>query len=242
MADKIVVLDKGTVAQVGSPLELYNRPNGSVRRRLHRLADDEFRQGPAGRQARRGDHRHPARASRAVDERRANGRRSVRLAEHLGSDTFIYADADGLGQITVRVDGEAPTHSGDTDLSSRRARIAFTGSTRKAAGSVERKPRDRACVAAILNRPWTSIHERQTLRRRPRQPARRVSSFRTTGASRSQRRASSISAWAIFTAPIRPSISTISSAPGAIATGRSSARAFATPTRSCAKSSPRRTG
>ena len=28
MADKIVVLDKGSVAQVGSPLELYNRPNG----------------------------------------------------------------------------------------------------------------------------------------------------------------------------------------------------------------------
>jgi len=28
MADKIVVLDKGTVAQVGSPLELYNKPNG----------------------------------------------------------------------------------------------------------------------------------------------------------------------------------------------------------------------
>src|ERR1700677_5136212 len=28
MADKIVVLDRGSVAQVGSPLELYNRPNG----------------------------------------------------------------------------------------------------------------------------------------------------------------------------------------------------------------------
>ena len=28
MADKIVVLDKGDVAQVGSPLELYNKPNG----------------------------------------------------------------------------------------------------------------------------------------------------------------------------------------------------------------------
>src|ERR1700683_800725 len=28
MADKIVVLDRGSVAQVGSPLELYNKPNG----------------------------------------------------------------------------------------------------------------------------------------------------------------------------------------------------------------------
>ena len=38
MADKIVVLDRGSVAQVGSPLELYNRPQWPVRRRLHRLA------------------------------------------------------------------------------------------------------------------------------------------------------------------------------------------------------------
>jgi len=28
MADKIVVLDRGSVAQVGTPLELYNKPNG----------------------------------------------------------------------------------------------------------------------------------------------------------------------------------------------------------------------
>jgi multiple sugar transport system ATP-binding protein len=28
MADKIVVLDRGSVAQVGSPLDLYNKPNG----------------------------------------------------------------------------------------------------------------------------------------------------------------------------------------------------------------------
>ncbi len=28
MANKIVVLDRGSVAQVGTPLELYNRPNG----------------------------------------------------------------------------------------------------------------------------------------------------------------------------------------------------------------------
>ena len=41
MANKIVVLDKGSVAQVGSPLELYNRPNGLFVARLHRLAEDE---------------------------------------------------------------------------------------------------------------------------------------------------------------------------------------------------------
>ncbi len=71
MADKIVVLDRGSVAQVGSPLELYNQPERPVRRGLHRLADDEPRsRGASRREARRGDHRHPARACRRLDHRR----------------------------------------------------------------------------------------------------------------------------------------------------------------------------
>ena len=37
----------------------------------------------------------------------------VRLAEHLGSDTFVYADVDGLGAFTIRVDGEADLKPGD---------------------------------------------------------------------------------------------------------------------------------
>jgi multiple sugar transport system ATP-binding protein len=37
----------------------------------------------------------------------------VRIAEHLGSDTFIYAEVEGQGQMTVRVEGEAPRKAGD---------------------------------------------------------------------------------------------------------------------------------
>ena len=69
MADKIVVLDRGSVAQVGSPLDLYNKPQRAFCRGLHRLADHEPDQGPARGQARRRDHRHPARACRRVDHR-----------------------------------------------------------------------------------------------------------------------------------------------------------------------------
>ena len=36
LADKIVVLNAGKVEQVGSPLDLYNKPQQPVRRRLHR--------------------------------------------------------------------------------------------------------------------------------------------------------------------------------------------------------------
>ena len=31
-----------------------------------------------------------------------------RLAEHLGSDTFVYLEADNIGPMTVRLSGEAP--------------------------------------------------------------------------------------------------------------------------------------
>ena len=42
LADRIVVLDRGAIAQVGAPLELYTCAGEQVRRVLHRLADHEF--------------------------------------------------------------------------------------------------------------------------------------------------------------------------------------------------------
>ncbi len=51
MADKIVVLNAGNIEQVGSPMELYQPPEEPVRRRLHRLAEDEPHQWRGGRQA-----------------------------------------------------------------------------------------------------------------------------------------------------------------------------------------------
>ena len=42
LADRIVVLRAGGIEQVGTPLELYNEPGQSLRRRLHRLTEDEL--------------------------------------------------------------------------------------------------------------------------------------------------------------------------------------------------------
>jgi multiple sugar transport system ATP-binding protein len=36
----------------------------------------------------------------------------VRLTEHLGSDTFVYAEGDGIGPLTLRLEGEAPLAPG----------------------------------------------------------------------------------------------------------------------------------
>jgi multiple sugar transport system ATP-binding protein len=107
MADKIVVLDKGSVAQVGTPLELYNRPNGlfvagfigSPTMNMIRGASAEKR--GAATLGIRPEH---------VDVSTTAGEwpATVRLAEHLGSDTFVHAEGDGIGPLTLRLEGEAP--------------------------------------------------------------------------------------------------------------------------------------
>ena len=73
MADKIVVLNAGNIEQVGSPLELYERPGEPVRRRLHRLAEDEFCARRGGRRARRRHARRQARASQGSARRARAG-------------------------------------------------------------------------------------------------------------------------------------------------------------------------
>ena len=105
MADRIVVLNKGNIEQVGSPLELYNKPDslfvagfiGSPKMNLYR----ENRQPNMT-----PDHRHPARASRAFAK--DGNWTAMMLAEHLGSDTFLHVDAGPRGTLTVRASGEFP--------------------------------------------------------------------------------------------------------------------------------------
>jgi multiple sugar transport system ATP-binding protein len=45
MADRIVVMRDGYVEQIGSPLDLYDRPGKPFRRGFHRFAGDEPHQG-----------------------------------------------------------------------------------------------------------------------------------------------------------------------------------------------------
>ena len=112
MADKIVVLDKGTVAQVGSPLELYNRPNGLFVARFIGSPTMNLATGPSA--TRRGAVTLGIRPEHMqLSTTSGEWQAKVRLAEHLGSDTFIYAEVEGQGQMTVRVEGEAPRKPGD---------------------------------------------------------------------------------------------------------------------------------
>src|SRR6266404_4043139 len=112
MADRIVVLNAGSIEQYGSPLELYERPVnlfvagfiGSPRMNLIGQEGAE-RYGAATIGIR------PEHISVGRDGEGWEG--TVRAAEHLGSDTFFYVDSPGIGSITARYIGELGFRAGD---------------------------------------------------------------------------------------------------------------------------------
>jgi multiple sugar transport system ATP-binding protein len=111
MADKIVVLNKGEVAQIGSPLELYNKPNGLFVARFIGSPTMNLVTGPSA--AKRGATTIGIRPEH-LDLSTTSGEwaAKVRLTEHLGSDTFVYLEADNIGQMNIRLEGEAPNEPG----------------------------------------------------------------------------------------------------------------------------------
>jgi multiple sugar transport system ATP-binding protein len=107
MADKIVVLDRGAVMQIGTPLDLYNRPNGLFVAGFIGSPTMNIIRGPSAEKhgaAVIGIRPEHSDVSTTAGEWPA----TVRLAEHLGSDTFVHAEADGIGPLTLRLEGEAP--------------------------------------------------------------------------------------------------------------------------------------
>ncbi len=107
MADKIVVLDRGSVAQVGTPLDLYNRPNGLFVAGFIGSPTMNMIRGPSA--EKRGAATIGIRPEHAdISTTAGEWPAKVRLAEHLGSDTFVHADAEGIGALTLRLEGEAP--------------------------------------------------------------------------------------------------------------------------------------
>jgi multiple sugar transport system ATP-binding protein len=111
MADKIVLLNGGRVEQIGTPLELYDRPAnrfvagfiGSPR--MNFLAGDTAEPFGAHTIGVRPEH------LRVV----SNGdgwAGEVIIAEHLGSDTFLSIDLGARGSVIVRQQGEIGLEAG----------------------------------------------------------------------------------------------------------------------------------
>ncbi|HEX2556294.1 MAG TPA: sn-glycerol-3-phosphate ABC transporter ATP-binding protein UgpC [Microvirga sp.] len=133
MADRIVVMNKGRIEQVGTPLELYDRPanrfvaefigspainllEGTVEeaggRRGLRVAPGLTIELPPGSAAAAGSRLlagfRPEHLSPLHD---GPIRGDVQIVEHLGPETFIYADVEGR-QLCCRTGRETPARAG----------------------------------------------------------------------------------------------------------------------------------
>ncbi|TBW36620.1 ATP-binding cassette domain-containing protein [Siculibacillus lacustris] len=112
MADRIVVLNQGNVEQVGSPIELYERPNSLFVAGFIGSPQMNFLKG-----AYAAAHGAPTIGVRPEHMRAARGGEGwkgvVAVAEHLGSDTFLHVDLAEGGIVTARVIGELGLSAGD---------------------------------------------------------------------------------------------------------------------------------
>ncbi len=112
MADKIVVLNAGNIEQVGAPLELYNNPaNLFVAGFIGSPKMNLLKGAPASKHGAATIGIRPEHLGVARDGGEWNG--VVQIAEHLGSDTFLHIDAEGVGRITARAPGELTLSPGD---------------------------------------------------------------------------------------------------------------------------------
>lgn len=111
LADRIVVLNQGAIEQTGAPLELYRRPANLFVAGFIGSPKMNFVQGAAAEAY--GAHTLGIRPEHLLMvESGGTWQGEVTHVEHLGSDTFVYVDAQATGTLTVRLDGEAQVAPG----------------------------------------------------------------------------------------------------------------------------------
>lgn len=128
LADRIVVLDAGFIAQVGSPRELYQNPANLFVAQF--IGSPKMNVVPCGLEAgnftlqggRGGPYQKSGQPVKLgirpehihlVAPGAGNVDGTVDVVEYLGADTFLILDCGALGQITMRQEGEAPHQPGE---------------------------------------------------------------------------------------------------------------------------------
>ena len=112
MADRIVVLNAGRVEQVGTPMELYDRPNSLFVAGFIGSPKMNFLTGtPAGKLKAETVGVRPEHLITSADKGGIKG--TVEYSEVLGSDSFLYV-ATPHGTINVREPGKTIFKTGDT--------------------------------------------------------------------------------------------------------------------------------
>jgi len=105
LADKIVVLNAGAIEQIGSPMELYNRPANVFVAGF--IGSPQMNFVPAEKLGQSGAKTIGIRPEH-ITLSRDQGTWSAKVihVEHLGADTIIYLESDVTGLLTVRLFGE----------------------------------------------------------------------------------------------------------------------------------------
>jgi len=128
LADRIVVLDGGHIAQVGTPRELFERPAnlfvaqfiGSPKMNVMPCTVTAATYQPAGGRTGKltvkGAATHVGIRPEHISVAQPGSGQcdgAIDVLEYLGADTFLIVDAGPLGQLTVRVTGETDHKPGD---------------------------------------------------------------------------------------------------------------------------------
>ena len=131
MADKIVVLNAGRIEQVGSPMDLYNHPVNTFvagfigSPRMNLIGGAEAVKYGAATVGIRPEH--------LVIGDGGPWKGVVGLSEHLGSDTFLKVEVEGIGAMTVRAGGEVMLkHSDAVTLAPQAGKMLKFGADGKA--------------------------------------------------------------------------------------------------------------
>ena len=119
LANRIVVLDEGRIAQVGSPRDLYENPNNLfVAQFIGSPKMNIFSASAPGLSypAPKGTDQLGIRPEHITLSQAGTGHVDgvVDVIEYLGSDTFIILDCGLYGRLTARVNGATDFNPGDT--------------------------------------------------------------------------------------------------------------------------------
>ncbi|RCK44079.1 glycerol-3-phosphate ABC transporter ATPase [Thalassospira profundimaris] len=107
MADKIVVLQAGRVEQVGKPMELYTNPANKFVAGFIGSPKMNFIEGDYAKA--RDCHCVGIRPEHfAISQESGDIPATVKIAEHLGAETYLHVNADNIGPMTIRATGEVP--------------------------------------------------------------------------------------------------------------------------------------
>ena len=113
MADKIVVLQAGKIEQVGSPIELYENPKNKFVAGFIGSPKMNFVEGSEAEKF--NVHCIGIRPETiGISKETGLWKGIVNVAEHLGSDTYLYVKTEDAGTITVRAPGEFGVKYNDT--------------------------------------------------------------------------------------------------------------------------------